>query len=259
MASSHLLKLGTVKGKNGVLVALRHNKRELQAERGSTDNIDAIRTPFNYCLAGNSAPSDIATHAKVQMLKAGIEKTRINAVLAVEVLFSLPIDRHSHDTKPFFNDCLVWTKKNFNCEILSFDVHLDEAAPHAHALLLPLIDNKMQGNSVMGGTGNLYRLINLFHKEVAHRYGLSKPNYKRLSASDKQSIEQQVLMRLKGDSVLKSSIWAWVRDAIHKDPMQLAKILGIEKLKSTQNTNKSFTKIMTSKGKGKAYETENTI
>ena len=86
MAASHIFRLGTIKGKNGVLVALQHNKRTLQAERGACANIDATRTPLNYCLASDSTPQDIATHAKVQMLRAGIEHPRKNGVMAVEVL-----------------------------------------------------------------------------------------------------------------------------------------------------------------------------
>ena len=128
MAASQLLRLGTIKGKNGVLEALKHNKRELQAERGADAHIDATRTPLNYCLAGDSTPSAIATHAKVQMVKAGIETPRKNGVMAVEVLFSLPIDRHQQDTKPFFADCLAWLNNTFAGELLSFDVHLDESA-----------------------------------------------------------------------------------------------------------------------------------
>ena len=171
MAASQLLRLGTIKGKNGVLEALKHNKRELQAERGAAAHIDVTRTPLNYCLIGDSLPSEIATSAKVKMLQAGIETPRKNGVMAVEVIFSLPIDRHQQDTKLFFADCLAWSNKTFAGELLSFDVHLDESAPHAHALILPLIDGKMQGNKLIGGTGNLMRLINLFHKEVARHYG----------------------------------------------------------------------------------------
>ena len=69
-------------------------------------------------------------------------------------------------------------KQNLCGELLSIDVHLDESAPHAHALILPLINGKMQGNQLMGSTGNLMRLINLFHKEVARHYGLSRADYK---------------------------------------------------------------------------------
>ena len=161
----------------------------------------------------------------------------------------MPIERHSHDTQPFFNDCVKWTQKNFAGELLSFDVHLDEGAPHAHAIILPLIDGKMQGSELKGDRVNIQRLIDLFHADVAKHYGLSRSNYKRLSISDKQSIKQQVLKHLKGDSVMLSCIWACVRDAIHKDPMPYAQMLSIEPDKALRKT-KSFVDHKRSKGKG---------
>lgn len=250
MAASQLLWLGSiVSKKGGVLEALRHNKRALQAERGASANIDVTRTPLNYALAGADTPENIATHAKVQMVKAGIDTPRKNGVMAVEVLFSLPIQWHSHDTHAFFNDCHAWVKQTFAGELLSFDVHLDESAPHAHAVILPLIDGKMQGSELKGDKGNLYRLNNLFHKEIAHRYGLSKSDRKRLSAKDKQSIERKVLTRLKADKVMQSSVWPCVRDAIHKDPMPYAQMLSIEPDK-TLHKAKSFVDHKRSKGKG---------
>ena len=249
MAASHLIRLGAIKGKSGVLEALKHNKRTLQAERGAGANIDVTKTLLNYALASADTPENIATHAKVQMVKAGIDKPRTNQVMAVEVLFSLPIDRHNLDTRPFFNDCLAWVIQSFAGELLSFDVHLDESAPHAHAIILPLIAGKMQGNSLIGGKGNLMSLINLFYNEIATRYGLAKASRKRLSAIDKQSIERQVLKRLKGDSAMLSSVWPCVRDAIHKDPFPYAQMLSIG-CDKTLHKAKSFVDHKRSKGKG---------
>ena len=249
MSASHLIRLGAIKGKSGVLEALKHNKRTLQADRGAGANIDLTRTPLNYALAGADTPEAIATHAKVQMVKAGIDMPRKNQVMAVEVIFSLPIDRHSQDTRPFFMDCNKWVKQTFAGELLSFDIHLDESAPHAHAVILPLINGKMQGNAMIGGKGNLMRLISLFHSAVAHRYGLSKNDRKHLSAKDKQSIERQVLTRLKADAAMQSSVWPCVRDAIHKDPMPYAQMLLIEPDK-TYDKAKSFVDHKRSKGKG---------
>lgn len=246
MSASYLLRLGKIKGKQGVLEALRHNKRKLKPE----SNIHVTRTPLNYCLAGDNTPENIATHAKVQMVKAGIDTPRKNGVMAVDVLFGLPIDRHQQDTKPFFVDCHQWLLNTFDGEVLSFDVHLDESAPHAHALILPLVNGKMQGSDMVGGTGNLMRLINLFHKEVAQRYGLSRSDRKRLNATDKETIEREVLKRLKLDSVMQSSIWACVRDSIHKDPLPYAQMLSIEYAPAKQTKAKNFVDHKRSKGKG---------
>jgi plasmid recombination enzyme len=256
MAASHLLRLGKVKGKNGVLSALKHNKRTLQAERGAGANIDPLRTSFNYSLTGSNTAEQIDRRAKVLMVEAGIDKPRKNGVMALEVIFSLPIDRHEQDTQPFFKDCLQWVKKHIPGVLLSFDVHLDESAPHAHALILPLVDNKMQGNRVMGGVGNLKRLISLFHAEVTRHYGLSRNESKKLNSKAKVSLESLVLLGLVNDAVMKSMIWPCVRDAIHDNPLPYAQLLGIEhKRQPASYTGKSFVQIMTSKGKGKGKET----
>lgn len=250
MASSQLFRLGKVKGENGLLVALKHNKRTLQNERGANANIDVAKTVLNYSLASNDSPEGIALHAKVQMLKAGIEKPRKDCVRAIEVLFSLPIDRHRQDTKTFFTDCMNWTRQNFAGELLSFDVHLDESAPHAHALILPLINGKMQGRDMVGNIGNMMRLINKFHVDVASQYGLSRNETKRLNQEDKQRVESKVLSSLKTDPVMRSSVWACVRDAIHINPLPYAQMLSIELETKGRNKAKSFVDHKRSKGKG---------
>ncbi|MDO9050014.1 MAG: plasmid recombination protein [Methylotenera sp.] len=259
MAASHLLRLGSVRdiynkqGKliqNGLLALLKHHKRT----EAPKDNIDASKSALNYCLTSPATPVSIANYASGQMLKAGIEAPRKNGVMAVEVLFSLPNDRHAQNTKPFFNDCFEWVKLNFEGELLSFDIHLDEAAPHAHALILPLIDGKMQGNKLIGGTGNLMRLINLFHAKVAKHYGFSRSDYKRYNSADKASIALAVLNHLQGDSIMKSSAWPWAREAIFSDPFPLAQTFEIVIDKPTIKTNKSFVDIKRSHGKG-SFET----
>lgn len=253
MAASHFFRMGKVKGKNGILNALKHNKRTLQAERGASANIDAFRTPLNYSLTDPATPEQTDLNAKVLLVKAGIDKPRKNGVMALEVIFSLPIDRHQQDTQPFFQDCMKWTQQNIPGVLLSFDVHLDESAPHAHALILPLVDGRMKGHEIMGGKGDLMRFITLFHTEVARHYGLSRNETKRFTSEDKAHIAKQVLYTLAADPVKKSMIWPCVRDAVQKDPLPYAQLLGIEyKRRPASYTGKSFVQIMTSKGKGKA-------
>ena len=47
-----------------------------------------------------------------------------------------------------------------------------------------MIDGKMQGNKLIGSTGNLMRLINLFYNEIATRYRLARAARKLLNAID---------------------------------------------------------------------------
>lgn len=231
---------------NGLLALLKHHKRT----ESPKENIDPVRTVLNYCLTEPATPASIANYASGQMLKAGIETPRKNGVMAVDIVFSLPINRHQQDTKPFFADCHAWILKNFAGELLSFDVHLDESAPHAHALILPLIDGKMQGNKLIGGKGNLMRLINLFHADVAKHYGLSRSDYKRYNSKDKAQIALDVLKRLQDDCIMKSRAWAWAREAIISDPIPLAQMLSIQMPLATQGKTKSFVDHKRSHGKG---------
>lgn len=249
MAGSYLFRMGTIKGKHGILIAMKHNKRTLQNERGANENIDASKTRLNYCLAGAGQPEAINTGAKVKLLQAGIETPRKNAVMAVEIIFSLPVDRHLQNTRPFFVDCLEWVQRHLAGELLAFDVHLDESAPHAHAVVLPLIDGKLQGNKLMGNTGNLARLRNLFYNEVAVKYGLGR-NSRKLTSLQKSELERRVLMAIKGDPVMLSSVWACVRDAIHSDPLPFAQTLSISLEAMQQGKIKSFIDYKRSRGQG---------
>lgn len=250
MASSHLIRLGKIKGKNGILDALKHNKRTLQNERGASANINVARTPLNYSLTGCNTPEHISRHAKAQMMMAGIETPRINQVSAVEVIFSLPIDRHDKDERQFFIDCLEWVKINFLGEVLSFDVHLDESAPHAHAVILPLIDGKMRGSDMVGGIGNLNRLRRLFYTQVAQYHGFRNSESKRLSIADKQLLAKQVLTCLKSDPAMQSSVWPHIRDSVCSNPLPFAQTLSVQLLSANEIRGKSFVDIKRSKGKG---------
>ncbi len=249
MAASYLFRLGTIKGTHGNLIALRHNKRTLQAARRAGANIDPTRTVLNYCLTGDDAPEVINMGAKIKLIQAGIETPRKNAVMGVEIIFSLPVDRHQQNTKPFFIDCLEWVKRHMAGELLAFDVHLDEAAPHAHAIILPLIDGKMQGNKLIGNKGNLARLRNLFYTELAVNYGLSR-NTKKLTSLQNSDLERRVLTALKGDPVMASSVWACVRDSIHIDPLPFAQTLSIDPQTIQQSKVKSFVDCKRSHGYG---------
>lgn len=223
-------------GKNGILIALNHNKRVPKNKYGP--NIDLSRTQLNYSLHDDKTPDEIAKYAKGQMFEAGIERTRKNGVMAVEIVFSLPNSHHQRDTRPFFKDCYDWVLRTFDGELLSFDVHLDESAPHAHALILPLIDGKMQGSNMKGNRENVLRINKSFSNEVASRYGLIMNRWKRLTPSEEDAIKRKVFVHLKDDSAMSSKVWPCIRDAVDKNPLPFAEALSIETHNSVaKNTN----------------------
>ena len=243
-ADSGFLRLGSVNKKNGgLLPALKHNKRELP-EKG---HIDTTRTHLNYSLTQPSTAQEVNRRANITLAENDIIKVRSNAVMAIEIIFSLSASWLNRDSAAYFADCMAWTIATIDGELLSFDIHLDESAPHAHALIMPLLDGKLQGREIMGSKGNLYKLKKDFMQRVGRRHGLR--DAKRLSQTDKAALSKKVVDELSKDSALKSIVWAVISDHIKRDPQAYAQVLNITQ-QTTRKVTKSFTAIMTSKGKG---------
>lgn len=247
---SYIFRIAKLKGNGKVLAAAKHNKREIQAELGANSNINAERSHLNYSLTCNSNAGEIASKAKALMIDAGYQKLRKDAVLGIEIIFSLPPAMHNKNMQPFFIDCIGWVQNHFGGIVLSFDVHLDEAMPHAHALILPMANERMQGSDMVGNKTRLKSLQDDFYEHVASLHGLAKP-IRKLSGNQKVKVEQDVLNYLKTDSVMTSKIWPCVRDDIKNHPEGYATLIGITTPLAKQKKEKDFVSIFISKGKGK--------
>ena len=251
------MRLKKLTSANHVLVASRHNKRAIQAERGAGGSINAQRSHLNYSLAGDATPEAVAARATQLMNAAGIVKLRKTAVRAVEVIFSLP-PNFTIDHRAFFTDCVAWSCAQFGSDdnILSADVHHDEAAPHCHVLILPLIGGRMNGSDMVGNKSNLMRLQTDFFQSVASKYGLTRAPA-RLTASTRQALSTSVLAALsaRGDGAMRSDAWQAIRDAIAREPIPFAHELGVAfETTHRPKREKRFVKIMTSPGKGATRE-----
>jgi hypothetical protein len=243
---NYFFRYGSVKQKT-FLNALRHNKRETQRAFGAKTNIDASRMKLNYSLYGLGTADDVDNYARSQIALAGIKEIRKNAVFSVECIFSLPVSFHDKDNSAYFKDCLLWLQKKFEGELLTFDVHLDESAPHAHALILPILDGKLQGDKIKGNRTNVRERRESFIHEVGSKYGLKSKEFK--SKAEKSELAKSVMKALENDSILKSVIYPWVRDAIFRNPEACAQMLDI-KVKDHKMETKSFVDIKRSRGKG---------
>lgn len=256
MSGAAILRVKKLKGGGIITVAARHNKREIQAEMGATGSIDPTRSCLNEILVGPSAAADVGQLAKDLMTAAGVVKLRKDAVMGLEIVFSLP-HGHALNDRDYFTACADWAGAAFGGaqNVLSVDIHRDEAAPHCHVLLLPLIDGRMIGNKIIGGKQKLMAMQKEFHAAVASKFGLSKAPA-RLSGSTKQAGAKAVLQKLRetSDGALQSAAWAVIREAVERDPAPFLLALGIE-IKATAKNLKPFVDYVTSKGKGPSKET----
>lgn len=260
MSTSHFLRLKTIAGGGKFLAALRHNKRTNQNERGSAAHINAALTCHNYALLGLATPEAVTQHAKNMRLNAGIEKVRKNGVLAIEVVFSLPvnslIDHHA-----YFTACVNWAAQQFGADnLLSADVHLDEAAPHCQMLVLPLRNGRMQGDAIMGDRQTMLDRQAHFFEHVASVFGFVKQQLKpRMCLADKQSLVATVCTHIRqtADQCQQSPAWALIRDLIEEAPTRWAECYGLElEHESKPKRMRTVAEIFTSKGKGAKTERE---
>ena len=184
----------------GIVKAARHNLREIAAEIGADSHINPNHTNLNQVIAGGNNADDIAATAKRLMDDAGIGKLRKDAVRAVELVFSLPPNT-SIDTPPYFADCITFVREYFAVPILSATAHYDEAAPHMHVILLPIIDGRMNGGRLVGNKACLRQLLDKFHEQVTSRYSLARQSsQKRYSAIIREQAANKVMRRIKTQS-----------------------------------------------------------
>lgn len=255
MSAADFLRLAKLKGVGKVSKAARHNRRVIQAELGASGSIDPTRTHLNETLTGPPNAEDVATLARDMMRAAGIEKTRKDAVLALEVIFSLA-PTHQLDECAFFKDCVRWAGEQFGGaqNILSADIHRDEAAPHCHVLILPLLAGRMVGSDMVGNRTKLRDTRQRFHTAVGARYGLAKAPPRLLGAT-KTVAATKVLETLRTglDGALRSKLWPQLRSSIEQDPGPYLLALNIE-VTQPKKKLRTMAQIFTSKGKGKNRE-----
>lgn len=195
---AQVLLMDKLKGQGIILAAARHNLRELPP----ADHINTRRSPDNVALRGPGAAREVAGLAQSLLDAAGIKSLRVDAVRALELIVSLPpasgIDEHR-----FFVDTVEWAERFFDgAPILSAVVHQDEAAPHMHMLILPLVAGRMIGSDLMGGFGRLQAIQNNFHDTVAKHYGLvrqtaAQPRQEHARGANRNSAARSALAAIK--------------------------------------------------------------
>jgi hypothetical protein len=257
LSGAAFLRLKKLKGSGIIGVAARHNRRAIQAEIGASGSIDPARSHLNETLIGPSTADGVATLAKELMREAGINKLRKDAVMGLELVFSLPPDHRLYE-RAYFADCANWAGDYFGGtrNVLSADIHRDEAQHHCHVLLLPLIQNKMTGSDIVGNKQRLLETQKQFHAAVASRYGLMKAPA-RLIGTSKQAAVKEVLKRLRdaSDPALRSAAWPTIREGIERDPGPMMMALGIE-LPEPKKQARTMAQIFTSRGKRTSQDKE---
>jgi hypothetical protein len=255
MSAAAFFRLKKLKGGGILLAAARHNRRTIQAELGADSHINPARSHLNETLFGPPSPDAVAQQAKDAMQAAGVGKLRKDAVVGLEAVFSLPVG-HAIDRRQYFAQCVEWTGVQFGgaANILSADIHHDEAQPHVHVLLVPLVNGRMVGSDMVGNRQTLLTLQSKFFDEVARPFGLTKPPARLMGTAKTEAAARVIAaMKASNDPAIKSAAWAVIRAAIECDPAPFTAVLGVV-LAPKAKRLRSSTAIFTSTGKGPKTE-----
>ena len=243
MTVGYSLNIERLYGSGIVRVAAKHLLRELAAELGADSHIDAARIGDNFILRGPNTAAGVATMAKSLMEAAGVTKCRKGAVTCLELLFTLPA-ASTIDPRRYFEQAITWAERHFGVPVLSCVVHMDEGAPHAHALLLPLIDGHMVGSDLHGGKAKLAAMQTSFHEAIGAPHGL--PKYvaqKRLSAPVRAAAMVLAREKLQANAALTDTIIDALLMPHAKDPAPLLLALGID-MPTLKAKGKDFVSMM---------------
>lgn len=156
----------------------RHHAREVPCP-----SADTTLTPKNMAWgAGKSASQAVGD--KVKQVIDDAEKTRgkkfrSDSVKAIEYLMTASPEFWKSATrdqkKGYLNKCRGWLedKHGAGCIVAEW-LHVDEASPHLHAIIVPLKDGVLNAKAFLGGKARLRDLQTDFAKSCGEPYGLSR-------------------------------------------------------------------------------------
>jgi hypothetical protein len=227
-------------------VALKHNLREIVADRGPYGNIDPCKIACNYILHGSD--TSVAAMADAAQIVSTADtrgrKLRSDTLWGIEVVFTA-LPRADADLRSYFADCTKWAAEAFKVPVLSSVVHLDQGAPHCHVLLVPLIAGKMNGGKVYGHWPKLVARLSSFHEAVGKRYGLNLARLKKkLPPSERKTLLQRCADYLSDGPRLTGHQIETILKAFRDDPSPLAACFDVVKGGRRVERN-SFTDRMT--------------
>lgn len=191
-----IFRIAKINNKRGARAALAHNLR-----LDNTPNINTELSHLNSNLKGMQTMDECM--ARYDAAMKGL-KVRKNAVLMHEAIVTASPEKMAEMTPQertaYFRDAARWLVELHGGDmdnLISMSIHNDESNPHAHILLIPKVDNKLNSRSIIGGhRGRLSELQTEFYDQVASKHGLTRGKKNSRAThrhySDLKSLQERV-------------------------------------------------------------------
>lgn len=150
-------------------ICLAHNLRQLNGDHRHRRPINSARTPSNSILVGPADPEVAAELAANILAELGLTlPARVDAVAGFEGVIQPP---DGFDTTEFWGEALAWVRGRYQ-HVISFVVHHDQKRPHAHVLVLPVLDGELAGSTLQTGEHGFPRQRQSFLAHMRAKLGL---------------------------------------------------------------------------------------
>lgn len=215
-----------------LLMAARHNLREIQAENGADyGKLDATRTHLNELLAGPYKASEVVSLNHKLFMSVGKDpaKERKDHVQASEHVLSLAPGQVE---RGFFNVMVECFKGIYGADnILSATVHRDQDQPHIHILVSPISGGKYHGGKLHNNIQTKSNKVQI--AKAAKRIGFEPPLTWKVKKQQTSEKEAAVIAYFEHHQhpLLNDPAWpAWLK-TISKDPNPLFEHYGLDTAK----------------------------
>ncbi len=180
MSKYLIMRVEKLKSKAAIRGMSSHNFRAIE-----TPNADKSRTAKNEHKAAQSVSECMQRYDDLKP-----DKIRKNAVHALDYMITTSSDASDRDKQIAIEESIAWIEEKHGKEnVLLCSVHRDETTPHAHVLVMPLKDGKLNAKHFVGGSKHrLSELQDELHERVSAKTELNRGV--RGSRASHQSIKQ---------------------------------------------------------------------
>lgn len=232
-----------------MLAAVRHNLREIPADRPGRRHIDPTRSHLNQVLRGPAVASQVMALERALRREQSVAKPQKHHLRFLEVLISLPGDlRADFDLTRFAEDSLVFLEAWFGAPILSAVLHLDESQPHLHVLLVPVKDGKLCGSALIGDRTRLRSMQQQYFLQVSRRFGFRQPRQQaQLTPMQREEAAERVVDTLAAhpERMAEPTVRSLLTAAIAPKVAPLLVCFGLDTPKQQRKRPSRFVRIMT--------------
>lgn len=141
---------------SGVYPMVGHYAREAEARGYVRDNIDNSRTHLNYEICSRSrGPLESQVRDRVREAIETHERTagkalRRDANVLMDWVVTLPKDCPEDKSRDFFLAAVRFVRGRYGADnVPGGFVHMDEATPHVHIPVVPMLDGRLQASKVV--------------------------------------------------------------------------------------------------------------